>query len=125
MIELRRGVETASLYSMNFNHDSSYLCATSNKGTVHIFNIQDPQFNRQLKLSKLSLNSGSILESKWAMCNFQVPSEMPCICCFGGSFVYCICVDGSFYKYLFSNDGKTCTRDTYENFLDISLGSDF
>jgi len=127
LIDFRRGMEAASLYSINFSRDSSYLCASSNKGTVHIFNIQDPQCNRQLKLAKLGLNSGSILESKWAMCNFQVPCELPCVCTFGDNYnsVFCVCVNGSYYKYMFSSDGKTCTRDAFENFLDISLGSDF
>lgn len=114
-------------FSLNFSKDSNYLCCSSNKGTCHVFNIQDPQCNRQLKLAKLGLNSASILDSKWAMCNFQVPCELPCICAFGdnSNSVLCICVNGAYYKYVFSNDGKTCTRDTYENFLDLSLGSDF
>jgi hypothetical protein len=113
--------------SLNFSRDSNYLCASSNKGTVHIFNVQDPECNRQLKLAKLGLNSGTIFDSKYAMCTFQVPCELACVCAFGdnSNSVVCICINGAYYKYIFSSDGKTCTRDQYENFLDMSLGSEF
>lgn len=46
LIELRRGMDTALLYSINFSRDGGYLCASSNKGTVHVFNLQDQHFNR-------------------------------------------------------------------------------
>ncbi|KAG9305847.1 hypothetical protein G9A89_006258 [Geosiphon pyriformis] len=39
--ELRRGVDRAEIYSIAFNHDSTRLCVSSDKGTVHIFNL-DP-----------------------------------------------------------------------------------
>ncbi|CAG8766103.1 17910_t:CDS:2, partial [Cetraspora pellucida] len=37
--ELRRGVDRAEIYSIAFNHDSTRLCVSSDKGTVHIFNL--------------------------------------------------------------------------------------
>lgn len=127
LIELRRGLDTALLYSINFSRDGGYLCASSNKGTVHIFNLEDQHFNRQVKLATLGFNSSNLFEACYSMCNFQIPCELPCICAFGenSNSVLCICINGSYYKYLFTNDGKTCTRDTYENFLDMTLGSDF
>ncbi|OZJ05656.1 hypothetical protein BZG36_01515 [Bifiguratus adelaidae] len=39
--ELRRGVDRAEIYSIAFNSDSTRLCVSSDKGTVHIFNL-DP-----------------------------------------------------------------------------------
>ena len=127
LIELRRGMDTALLYSINFSRDGGYLCASSNKGTVHVYNLQDQHFNRQLKLANLGFNSSNLFEARWSMCTFQIPCELPCICAFGDNCnsVLCICVNGSYYKYMFTNDGKQITRDSYENFLDLSLGSDF
>ncbi|CAG8523186.1 8215_t:CDS:10 [Ambispora leptoticha] len=41
--ELRRGVDRAEIYSISFSPDSRRLCVSSDKGTVHIFNL-DPTF---------------------------------------------------------------------------------
>lgn len=115
------------LNSINFSRDGGYLCASSNKGTVHIYNLTDQQFNRQLKLANLGFSTSQLFEARYSMCTFQIPSELPCVCAFGENCnsVICVCVNGSYYKYIFSNDGKTCNRESYENFLDMSLGSDF
>lgn len=32
--------------SINFNHDSSLLCVSSDHGTVHIFAVEDPRRNK-------------------------------------------------------------------------------
>ncbi|KAF9908786.1 WD repeat domain phosphoinositide-interacting protein 3 [Linnemannia zychae] len=37
--EFRRGVDRAEIYSIAFNSDSTRICAGSDKGTVHIFNL--------------------------------------------------------------------------------------
>jgi len=36
----RRGSYAATVYSLAFNHDSKWLCASSDTGTVHIFDLQ-------------------------------------------------------------------------------------
>lgn len=35
------------LCSINFSHDSSFLCASSDKGTVHVFALKDTKLNRR------------------------------------------------------------------------------
>lgn len=35
------------VFSINFSHDSSFLCASSDKGTVHIFALKDTKLNRR------------------------------------------------------------------------------
>lgn len=45
--ELRRGAHAALIYCINFNHDSSLLCVSSDHGTIHIFAVDDPKKNRQ------------------------------------------------------------------------------
>ncbi|OBS81124.1 hypothetical protein A6R68_20646 [Neotoma lepida] len=47
LVELRRGTDPATLYCINFSHDSSFLCASSDKGTVHIFALKDTRLNRR------------------------------------------------------------------------------
>jgi len=37
--ELRRGMDTCNILSLSFNFDSTRLCVTSDKGSVHVFNL--------------------------------------------------------------------------------------
>lgn len=39
--ELRRGMDRAEIYSIAFNTESTRICVSSDKGTIHIFNL-DP-----------------------------------------------------------------------------------
>lgn len=65
------------------------------------------------------------MESQWALANFTVAAECACVCAFGAnSFVYAMCVDGSFHKYKFTPEG-TCTRDGYDVFLDVPNEEEF
>lgn len=69
LVELRRGADPATLYwynvlrnkfkliilkylfcfffSITFSRDSEFLCASSDKGTVHIFALKDTHLNRR------------------------------------------------------------------------------
>ncbi|XP_067123695.1 WD repeat domain phosphoinositide-interacting protein 3, partial [Centruroides vittatus] len=47
MNELRRGANSANIYCINFNFNSSLLCVSSDHGTVHIFAVEDPKKNKQ------------------------------------------------------------------------------
>ena len=119
LVELRRGADTAMLYCIAFSHDSDYLVVSSDKGTIHIFALKDTHLNRRSTLSNMSPLFGSYMESQWAFANFTVAAECACVCAFGpNSSVYTICVDGTFHKYIFNQDG-TCLRDGYDVFLDV------
>lgn len=123
VIELRRGADPANLYCLNFSADSAYLCASSDKGTVHIFALKEPSKNKRSTLSKVGL-FGQYAESQWGLANFSVQAECPCLCVFGpGSSVVAICYDGSFHKYVFSKDGN-CNRETYDLFQDLGSEED-
>ena len=37
--EFRRGTDKAQIYSINFNKNCTKICVSSNKGTIHIFNL--------------------------------------------------------------------------------------
>lgn len=68
LIELRRGSDAATIYwlvvlnefcsltikvfffSLNFNRNSEFLCCSSDKGTIHIFAVQEPTRNKSSKI---------------------------------------------------------------------------
>ena len=124
LLELRRGTDPASLYCLNFSADSAFLCASSDKGTVHIFAVKEPTKNKRSTLSKVGL-FGQYAESQWGLANFSVQAECPCICVFGpGSSIIAICYDGTFHKYVFTKDGN-CNREAYDLFIDVGNEEDF
>lgn len=124
LIELRRGADPATLYCINFSPDSDFLCASSDKGTIHIFALKDTNLNRRSHFAKTGL-LGNYGDSQWALSNFVVAAECACICGFGSkNSVFAICVDGTFHKYTFNSDGNR-TREAYDVFLDLPDEDEF
>uniref|UniRef100_A0A672IBK5 WD repeat domain phosphoinositide-interacting protein 4 n=1 Tax=Salarias fasciatus TaxID=181472 RepID=A0A672IBK5_SALFA len=118
---------TFCLLSINFSHDSSFLCASSDKGTVHIFALKDTKLNRRSALARVGKVGpviGQYVDSQWSLASFTVPAECACICAFGKNTsknvnsVIAICVDGTFHKYVFTPDGN-CNREAFDVYLDI------
>ncbi|CAG8443140.1 17872_t:CDS:10, partial [Acaulospora morrowiae] len=129
--ELRRGVDRAEIYSIAFNQDSTRLCVSSDKGTVHIFNldgalnngvsnsptnggpyygevvvnsnIPSPSGNRQSSFSFMKDLLPKYFSSEWSFAHFKVMADCRCICGFGQEkdTVIVICADGSVYKSTF------------------------
>ena len=127
LVELRRGTDQAILHSISFSRDSSYLCAASDKGTVHIFALKDKALNRRSAFAKAGKVSPfqDYTNSQWSFCCFTVPPECPCTCVFGcGNSVIAVCVDGTYHRYAFSTDG-TCTREAYNTYLELENETDF
>ncbi|XP_046659890.1 WD repeat domain phosphoinositide-interacting protein 3 isoform X1 [Homalodisca vitripennis] len=118
--ELRRGANTAQIYCINFNHNSTWLCVSSDHGTVHIFSVEDPKLNRQSSLASATFLP-KYFASRWSFCKFQVPGASQCMCAFGAdtNSVIVICADGSYYKFLFNSKGE-CWRVVSRQFLEMT-----
>ncbi|KAK9885528.1 hypothetical protein WA026_011021 [Henosepilachna vigintioctopunctata] len=119
LAELRRGVNQATIYCINFNHASSYLCVSSDHGTIHIFALNDQKLNRQSTLA----NTGflpSYFSSSWSFCKFTVPNGPKCICAFGmkDDCVLVFCADGWYYKFSYNMKGE-CTTEQSAQFLEL------
>lgn len=93
IVELRRGADVATLYCVNFSPNSDFLCASSDKGTVHIFALKDVHLNKRSTFKKMSF-LGNYIESQWALATFTVAAECACVCAFGTTntvFGKCCC----------------------------------
>merc|ERR1712037_754761 len=105
LVELRRGSDPAILYCLNFSPGDEWLCCSSDKGTVHVFALQDYKLNKRSALATIGV-PGAYAGSQWSLASFTVPQEVACICAFVSSgHVAAVCLDGSFHKYHFSADG--------------------
>ena len=115
LVELRRGSDPAILYCLNFSPGDEWLCCSSDKGTVHVFALQDYKLNKRSALATIGV-PGAYAGSQWSLASFTVPQEVACVCAFGtlpgGSaknigqgIIFAVCLDGSFHKYHFSANG--------------------
>lgn len=136
LVELRRGSDQATLYCLNFSLGDEWLCCSSDKGTVHVFALQDYRLNKRSALATIGV-PGAYAGSQWSLANFTVPQEVACICAFGSSSshhgsesqqqqlrnqsqgtIYAVCLDGSFHKYHFSADG-VCNQVSFDVFTEL------
>ena len=74
-IELRRGSNTATIYCINFNADSSLLCVSSDHGTIHIFSLEEGGGGARNKLSTLAASASFLpkyFSSEWSFSRIEV-----------------------------------------------------
>ena len=62
MYELRRGVNDAKTFSINFSMDSSLLCSISSRGTCHIWKLDDSDERKS-----------KFIEGKRSISQIQIP----------------------------------------------------
>ena len=82
--ELRRGTDPAEIYSLTFDLKSRYIACSSNKGTVHIFNIKNENTNENdLKNQKSFFGNvvsyiglkNEYLNSEWSFSKYRLPNK--------------------------------------------------
>ena len=129
LVELRRGSDPAILYCLNFSPGDEWLCCSSDKGTVHVFALQDYRLNKRSALASIGV-PGAYAGSQWSLASFTVPQEVACVCAFGNpsgssssknvsqGVIFAVCLDGSFHKYHFSANG-VCNQTAYDVFTDL------
>merc|ERR1712179_712320 len=83
LVELRRGADQARIYCINFSSSDEWLCCSSDKGTVHVFALQDYRLNKRSALASIGV-PGAYAGSQWSLASFTVPQECACICAFVG-----------------------------------------
>jgi WD40 repeat protein len=128
--ELRRGADRAEIYSIAFHHSSQWLAVSSDKGTVHVFSLVNPQEQERIVEDKKSDNPRSMVSfmkgilpkyfsSEWSFAQFRVP-EVKTIVAFGGekNSIIVVSADGTFYKAMFDPEkpGAECIQESYAKF---------
>ncbi|XP_063722296.1 WD repeat domain phosphoinositide-interacting protein 3-like [Symsagittifera roscoffensis] len=123
--EFRRGTQPALIYSINFNQPGNLVCVSSDRGTLHIFNLKNstPNNNSGGRYGR----SGSISKRLGQAKTSSGKIELKC----GGLPVYCefstlddksiiaISLAGDYNKFI-ANDTEgslSWTRDFSENVL--------
>mmetsp|Transcript_15951 Transcript_15951/g.49987 ORF Transcript_15951/g.49987 Transcript_15951/m.49987 type:complete len:392 (+) Transcript_15951:80-1255(+) len=120
--ELRRGVDRAVVYCIAFDQSSRFVACTSDKGTAHIFSIEEPAENTKSNLSFLRRVvpaglASSYLESEWSFAQVR-GLDAPTLCAFGHqpNTIVLIAADGAFLVSAFKNPGE-CDRLTFARFI--------
>ncbi|KAJ0053284.1 hypothetical protein Pint_01019 [Pistacia integerrima] len=135
--EVRRGADRAEIYSLAFSSNAQWLAVSSDKGTVHVFNLKvnsgsprtdnqrtssDPSFTSS-PTSSLSFIKGVLpkyFSSEWSVAQFRLVEGSAYIVAFGHqkNTVVILGMDGSFYRCEFDPvNGGEMTQIEYHNFL--------
>ncbi|KAL0486032.1 autophagy-related protein ATG18 [Acrasis kona] len=140
--EVRRGTDRADIYSIAFSPDSNFFCTSSDKGTIHIFALQNGNDQTQgspkdingssMQSSTTSMTGGEIVNrksklslfggyfsSEWSFSWYKGP-ECPSVCCFGqdSKSVVVFTAEGSCIKLSFdTKKGGECIRKSFARFL--------
>ncbi|KAG6703880.1 hypothetical protein I3842_07G107100 [Carya illinoinensis] len=136
--EVRRGTDQADIYSLAFSSTAQWLAVTSDKGTVHVFNLKvnpgleggdEPQnaSDADVTVTKLSSPLSFIqgllpkyFASQRSFAQFHLPGDTQYIAGFGHqkNTIAVLGMDGSFYRCQFdSENGGEMTELEYHNFL--------
>ncbi|EPS71387.1 hypothetical protein M569_03367, partial [Genlisea aurea] len=137
--EVRRGADRAEIYSLAFSPTPQFLAVSSDKSTVHVFNLRINSGNIAAEKSNAtnenspavntSSNGGSFsfikgvlpkyFNSEWSVAQFHLPEGVH-IVAFGHqkNTVVILGLDGSFYRCKFDPGvGGEMTQLEYHNFL--------
>ncbi|KAL6839910.1 hypothetical protein ACP4OV_029720 [Aristida adscensionis] len=134
--EVRRGADRAEIYSLAFSNNLQYLAVSSDKGTIHVFNLKinvgstandkplpapDPEVpHMSPPLSFIKGVLPKYFHSEWSVAQFRLHEGEQYIVAFGHekNTVAVVGMDGSFYRCQFDpvNGGEMVQLECY-NFL--------
>ena len=128
---LRRGNDSAEIYSINFDKTSQYVLITSNKGTVHIFNIGKSKIVKNPKsfLSSLApyLNlQNTYLDNEWSFAQYHTKCKINNIANFSGknNDIVVLTENGMYYRAQFNYKGGECSTLQEKSFLGMENKDD-
>ncbi|MED6195798.1 Autophagy- protein 18a [Stylosanthes scabra] len=136
--EVRRGADRAEIYSLAFSPTAQWLAVSSDKGTIHVFNLKvdsgllgldrsnsstESNPSSPTAVSSLKFMKGVLpkyFSSEWSVAQFRLQEGLQHIVAFGHqkNTVVILGMDGSFYRCQFdSANGGEMTQLEYYNFL--------
>ncbi|XP_028770867.1 autophagy-related protein 18a-like [Neltuma alba] len=136
--EVRRGADRAEIYSLAFSSTAQWLAVSSDKGTVHVFNLKvdsgllghervqsasESNPANPSAVSSLSFIKGVLpkyFSSEWSVAQFRLHEGLQYIVAFGHqkNTVVILGMDGSFYRCQFDPvNGGEMSQVEYYNFL--------
>ena len=128
---LRRGNDSADIYSINFDTTSRHVLITSSKGTVHIFNLGK---NKLVKNPKSFLSSlapflnmqNTYLDNEWSFAQYHTKCKVNNIANFSGinNDIVVLTEDGMYYRAQFNNKGGECNTLQEKSFLGMENKDD-
>ena len=125
--ELRRGSDRAEIYSIAFSPSKSWVAATSNKGTVHIWPMQSnedatayietsptrviPTWARRFTNNFVP----AYFHSKWSLAQYRLGDDSPSEVTFGTkeNTLIIITCSGKFHKVQFDIQGGECKKISF------------
>mmetsp|Transcript_1777 Transcript_1777/g.6351 ORF Transcript_1777/g.6351 Transcript_1777/m.6351 type:complete len:352 (+) Transcript_1777:200-1255(+) len=129
LYEFRRGADRADIYSISIHKEKTWLCVSSDKGTVHIYSLdsnnpnptraeEDETKNPKSSFSFMKDILPSYFSSQWSFAQIHMP-EVRCICSFGeDSTIIAVCADGSYFRFKFDPvKGGEAIQEGYAQFL--------
>lgn len=133
--ELRRGTEPAEIYCLAFDLKSQYIACSSNKGTIHIFNIkngetQEVQNQKSVfgtVVSFLGIQN-EYLNSEWSFAQYRLTYKGKSIVAFNpenNTSVIVITEEGNYYQGEFKpKSGGECSTSLTKNYLLMEVEKD-
>ncbi|CAA6669090.1 unnamed protein product [Spirodela intermedia] len=129
--EVRRGADRAEIYSLAFSANNQWLAVSSDKGTIHVFNLKidqgsvasdkipaspDPNAATPTVTSSLSFIKGVLpkyFNSEWSVAQFRLHEGSQYVVAFGHqkNTLVILGMDGSFYRCEFdpATGGRWCS----------------
>lgn len=137
--EVRRGADRAEIYSLAFSPTAQWLAVSSNKGTVHVFNLkvnQDTSVGSSSSNPPIPATSSPFsfirgvlpkyFNSEWSVAQFRFREDLKHIVAFGdqkdaqSNTIVILGMDGSFYRCRFDPvAGGEMTQLEHHNFLNL------
>ena len=131
--ELRRGTKSSEIYSLSFDFKSQYLACSSNKGTIHIFNVKNEQNvvqNQKSIFGTITSFFGiqsEYLNSEWSFAQYRLDYKGKSIMsfCNDSNNIIVLTYDGKYYLGQYDhNSGGECSTCIKKDFLQIESEND-